>query len=62
MYAHIMPISLKFWDPRPRASQTCSLGDMFGEYAGHEELRCFQLPRIVYISLQHGAVHYDAAI
>ncbi len=26
-----------------------------------QELGCFQLPRIVYRSLQHGAVHYHAA-
>ncbi len=26
-----------------------------------QELRCFQLPGIVYRSLQHGAVHYHAA-
>ncbi len=46
---------------RSRASQTCSMGDMSGEYAGMEELGCFQLPGIVYRSLQHGAVHYHAA-
>ncbi len=38
---------------RSRASQTCSMGDMSGEYAGHAG--------IVYRSLQHGAVHYHAA-
>ncbi len=43
---------------RSRASQTCSMGDMSGEYAGHA--RCFHLPGIVYRSLQHGAVHYHA--
>ncbi len=26
-----------------------------------QELECFQLPRIVYRSMQHGAVHYHAA-
>ncbi len=48
---------------RSRASQTCSMGDiMSGEYAGQcVELGCFQLPGIVYRSLQHGAVHYHAA-
>ncbi len=42
---------------RSRASQTCSMG----EYAGHARTGCFQLPGIVYRSLQHGAVHYHAA-
>ena len=36
-----------------RASQTCSMGDMSGECAGHG--RHFQLPGIVYRSLRHGA-------
>ncbi len=32
---------------RYRASQTCSMGDMSGEYAGHARTGCFQLPVIV---------------
>ena len=31
-----------------------------GEDAGMEELGHFQLPGIVYRSLQHGALHYHA--
>ncbi len=47
---------------RPRAPQTCSMFTHIScEYAGQQELRCFQLPGIVYRSLQHGAVHYHAA-
>ncbi len=46
---------------RSRASQTCSMGDMSGEYAGHARTGMFQLPGIVYRSLHHGAVHYHAA-
>ncbi len=41
---------------RSRASQTCSMGDMSGEYAGHARTGCFQLPGIVYRSLQYRAV------
>ncbi len=46
---------------RSRASQTCSMGDMSGEYAGHARTGMFSASRIVYRSLQHGAVHYHAA-
>ncbi len=46
---------------RSRVSQTCSMGDMSVEYAAMQELGCFQLPEIVYISFQHGAMHYHAA-
>ncbi len=40
------------------------MGDMSGEYAGHARtgmFSAFQLPGIVYRSLQHGAVHYHDA-
>jgi hypothetical protein len=43
-----------------RASQTCSMGDMSGEYADHGRTGTFQLPGIVYRYLRHGAVHYHA--
>ncbi len=46
---------------RSRASQTCSMGDMSGEYAGHAITGMFQLLGIVHRSLQHGAMHYHAA-
>ncbi len=46
---------------RSRASQTCSMGDMSVSMLAMQELGCFQLPGIVYRSLQHGAVHYHAA-
>ena len=39
---------------RSRASQTCSTGEAM------DELGQFQLPRILYRSLRHGAVHYHA--
>ncbi len=39
---------------RSRASQTCSIGDMSGEYASNARTGKFQLPGIVYRSLQHG--------
>ena len=45
---------------RSRTSQTCSMGDMSGKYAIHGEPGHFQLPGIVYRSLQHEAVHYHA--
>uniref|UniRef100_A0A4W5LDC8 HERPUD family member 2 n=1 Tax=Hucho hucho TaxID=62062 RepID=A0A4W5LDC8_9TELE len=41
---------------RSKASQTCSMGDMSGENAGHGRTGTF--PGIVYRSLRHGAVHY----
>ena len=43
-----------------RASQTCWLTCPVSMLA-MQELGCFQLPGIVYRSLQHGAVHYHAA-
>ncbi len=43
----------------PRASQTCSMGDMSGEYAGLE-LGCFQFQDCVQI-LATWAVRYNAA-
>jgi hypothetical protein len=42
-----------------RASQTCPMGDMSGIQA-MEELGHYQLPGIVYRSLQHGALNYHA--
>ncbi len=44
---------------RSRASQTWSMGDMSGEYAGHARTGRFSASRNR--SLQHGAVHYHAA-
>jgi hypothetical protein len=42
---------------RSRASYMCSMGDMSGEYAGHETTGTFSASwGIVYRSLQHGAV------
>jgi hypothetical protein len=43
-----------------RAFQTCSMGDMSGEYAGHGTTGTCSVPGIVYRSLRHGAVHYHA--
>lgn len=34
--------------------------DMSDEYTGQAKLGFFQLPEIVYRSLQHGAMHYHA--
>jgi hypothetical protein len=45
---------------RPRASQTCSMGDISGEYASHVRTGHFQVLGIVYRSLRHVAVHYHA--
>jgi len=45
---------------RSRASQTCSMGNMSGEYTGRARTGMFQLSGIVYRSLHHGAVHYHA--
>ncbi len=46
---------------RSRASQTCPMGNMPGEYVGHARTGMFQLPGIVNRSLQHRTVHYHAA-
>ncbi len=34
------------YTPIPEASQTCSMGDMSGEYAGHARTGCFQLQEL----------------
>ena len=44
-----------------RASQTCSIGGMSSEYAGHGRTGTFSAStNLVYRSLQHGAMHYHA--
>ena len=43
---------------RSRASQTCSMSDMSGDYVGHGRIGSFSPSRICGRSLQHGAVHY----
>ncbi len=46
---------------RSRASQTCSMGDMSGEYAGHARTGMFSASRNCVPILATWAVHYHAA-
>ncbi len=45
----------------PEHPKYAQWGNMPGEYVGHARTGMFQLPGIVYRSLQHRTVHYHAA-